>query len=207
MAGGWGEIRTHGDVAATPVFKTGALNRSATHPHLARSDTEMRMRGQIRTDAGARTRLPGEVGQALGVERGPDTRPCAADVYKSGGDGGRAASSAAPAQNDAVGCGPSADATGVIGASTTAGSTGCSAGWRPNNRASQPAGEASGGDHDAKPKPSPFHTQLPSPASRNAVRRFAPIRRRPARTLRESRRRPAPTPVRGLGDQLAMILA
>src|SRR3569833_4010858 len=30
--GGWGEIRTHGDVAATPVFKTGALNRSATHP-------------------------------------------------------------------------------------------------------------------------------------------------------------------------------
>ena len=32
-AGGWGEIRTHGDVAATPVFKTGALNRSATHPH------------------------------------------------------------------------------------------------------------------------------------------------------------------------------
>lgn len=30
--GGWGEIRTHGDVSATPVFKTGALNRSATHP-------------------------------------------------------------------------------------------------------------------------------------------------------------------------------
>src|ERR1700679_147643 len=32
--GGWGEIRTHGDVAATPVFKTGALNRSATHPEI-----------------------------------------------------------------------------------------------------------------------------------------------------------------------------
>ncbi len=32
--GGWGEIRTHGDVAATPVFKTGALNRSATHPRI-----------------------------------------------------------------------------------------------------------------------------------------------------------------------------
>ncbi len=31
--GGWGEIRTHGEVAPTPVFKTGALNRSATHPH------------------------------------------------------------------------------------------------------------------------------------------------------------------------------
>jgi hypothetical protein len=31
-SGGWGEIRTHGGVAATPVFKTGALNHSATHP-------------------------------------------------------------------------------------------------------------------------------------------------------------------------------
>src|SRR5262249_45398329 len=31
--GGWGGIRTHGGVAATPVFKTGALNRSATHPN------------------------------------------------------------------------------------------------------------------------------------------------------------------------------
>ena len=31
-AGGWGEIRTHGEIAPTPVFKTGALNRSATHP-------------------------------------------------------------------------------------------------------------------------------------------------------------------------------
>ena len=32
-SGGWGEIRTHGTLAGTPVFKTGALNRSATHPH------------------------------------------------------------------------------------------------------------------------------------------------------------------------------
>ena len=31
-AGGWGEIRTHGELAPTPVFKTGALNHSATHP-------------------------------------------------------------------------------------------------------------------------------------------------------------------------------
>ena len=31
-SGGWGGIRTHGGVAATPVFKTGALNHSATHP-------------------------------------------------------------------------------------------------------------------------------------------------------------------------------
>jgi hypothetical protein len=34
--GGWGGIRTHGRVAPTPVFKTGALNRSATHPYLLR---------------------------------------------------------------------------------------------------------------------------------------------------------------------------
>ena len=30
--GGWGGIRTHGEYSPTPVFKTGALNRSATHP-------------------------------------------------------------------------------------------------------------------------------------------------------------------------------
>src|SRR6202035_4472643 len=30
--GGRGEIRTHGTLAGTPVFKTGALNRSATLP-------------------------------------------------------------------------------------------------------------------------------------------------------------------------------
>ena len=36
-AGGWGRIRTHGGLAATPVFKTGALNHSATHPSSARS--------------------------------------------------------------------------------------------------------------------------------------------------------------------------
>jgi hypothetical protein len=31
--GGWGGIRTHGALAGTPVFKTGALNHSATHPY------------------------------------------------------------------------------------------------------------------------------------------------------------------------------
>jgi hypothetical protein len=31
--GGWGGIRTHDDVAVMPVFKTGAFNRSATHPY------------------------------------------------------------------------------------------------------------------------------------------------------------------------------
>ena len=30
--GGWGGIRTHGGLSPTPVFKTGALNHSATHP-------------------------------------------------------------------------------------------------------------------------------------------------------------------------------
>ena len=30
--GGWGGIRTPGTLAGTPVFKTGALNHSATHP-------------------------------------------------------------------------------------------------------------------------------------------------------------------------------
>jgi hypothetical protein len=30
--GGWGGIRTHGTVSRTPVFKTGSLNHSDTHP-------------------------------------------------------------------------------------------------------------------------------------------------------------------------------
>jgi hypothetical protein len=33
-SGGEGEIRTRGGIATTPVFKTGALNRSATSPLL-----------------------------------------------------------------------------------------------------------------------------------------------------------------------------
>ncbi len=32
VIGGWGGIRTPGGFAPTPVFKTGALNHSATHP-------------------------------------------------------------------------------------------------------------------------------------------------------------------------------
>jgi hypothetical protein len=32
MAGGWGGIRTHETLAGLPVFKTGAFNRSTTHP-------------------------------------------------------------------------------------------------------------------------------------------------------------------------------
>ena len=30
--GGWGGIRTHEALSRLPVFKTGAFNRSATHP-------------------------------------------------------------------------------------------------------------------------------------------------------------------------------
>ena len=36
--GGRGGIRTHGTLAGTPVFKTGALNHSATLPSLEFSD-------------------------------------------------------------------------------------------------------------------------------------------------------------------------
>lgn len=32
--GGWGGIRTHEALSRLPVFKTGAFNRSATHPCL-----------------------------------------------------------------------------------------------------------------------------------------------------------------------------
>ena len=31
--GGWGGIRTHEELSPLPVFKTGAFNRSATHPN------------------------------------------------------------------------------------------------------------------------------------------------------------------------------
>lgn len=34
LISGWGGIRTHGSLTTTPVFKTGALNRSATHPFI-----------------------------------------------------------------------------------------------------------------------------------------------------------------------------
>lgn len=34
--GGWGGIRTHETLSRLPVFKTGAFNRSATHPSMLR---------------------------------------------------------------------------------------------------------------------------------------------------------------------------
>ena len=39
--GGWGGIRTHGALAGTPVFKTGPLNHSGTHP----ADSDLPSRG------------------------------------------------------------------------------------------------------------------------------------------------------------------
>ncbi len=42
--GGWGGIRTHGTVSRTPVFKTGSLNHSDTHPCLSRVYKRLRQR-------------------------------------------------------------------------------------------------------------------------------------------------------------------
>src|SRR4051794_12117473 len=53
--GGRGGIRTHGTLAGTPVFKTGALNHSATLP-LAKSHERRRGRLQAINIAFARLR-------------------------------------------------------------------------------------------------------------------------------------------------------
>ncbi len=42
--GGWGEIRTHGRCEPTAVFKTAALNRSATHPIEKNKESEIEAR-------------------------------------------------------------------------------------------------------------------------------------------------------------------
>ena len=39
MCGGWGGIRTHGGRKPTAVFRTAALNHSATHPEAYLSTT------------------------------------------------------------------------------------------------------------------------------------------------------------------------
>lgn len=36
LDGRWGGIRTHGTLSRTPVFKTGSLNHSDTHPSVVR---------------------------------------------------------------------------------------------------------------------------------------------------------------------------
>ncbi len=38
---GGGEIRTHGPVAQTPVFKTGAIDHSATPPRYSETDAHV----------------------------------------------------------------------------------------------------------------------------------------------------------------------
>jgi hypothetical protein len=43
--GGWGGIRTPGEPRPTPVFKTGALNHSATHPCYVFNSLENRLPG------------------------------------------------------------------------------------------------------------------------------------------------------------------
>tara|TARA_Y100000034_G_C6741499_1_gene329047 strand:+ start:336 stop:515 length:180 start_codon:yes stop_codon:yes gene_type:complete len=40
--GGWGGIRTHDGLAPMPVFKTGAFNRSATHPYIGKLQERLR---------------------------------------------------------------------------------------------------------------------------------------------------------------------
>src|SRR3954452_1009329 len=53
-AGGRGGIRTHGTLAGTPVFKTGALNHSATLP--ATRDQAV-SRSKVKNDAGTEVML------------------------------------------------------------------------------------------------------------------------------------------------------
>jgi hypothetical protein len=48
LTGGRGGIRTHGTLAGTPVFKTGALNHSATLPSLEFRDLAETFRGRKR---------------------------------------------------------------------------------------------------------------------------------------------------------------
>ena len=58
--GGWGGIRTHETLSRLPVFKTGAFNRSATHPGRFSSPRP----------AAASTRLPGPPPAGLGDDIG-----------------------------------------------------------------------------------------------------------------------------------------
>src|SRR6185312_4861833 len=72
--GGRGGIRTHERVAPLPVFKTGALNRSATHPRTERFVARSRGQPTIHrrpayTDSPAGRRVPSlRTRPATGVE-------------------------------------------------------------------------------------------------------------------------------------------
>jgi hypothetical protein len=50
--GGGSGIRTHGELAPTPVFKTGALNRSAIPPHNV--SNQLAFDGETIGDVGAK---------------------------------------------------------------------------------------------------------------------------------------------------------
>ena len=43
LNGRWGGIRTHGTLSRTPVFKTGSLNHSDTHPSVVRLYSGLKM--------------------------------------------------------------------------------------------------------------------------------------------------------------------
>src|SRR3981189_171202 len=71
---GWGGIRTHGELAPTLVFKTSALNRSATHPGQANLTTAgsqfkldwawcRNMQGRGRKETGSVTDMTAEQGK------------------------------------------------------------------------------------------------------------------------------------------------
>src|SRR5450432_1939796 len=82
--GGGGGIRTHGTVTSTPVFKTGALNRSATPPVVRVAGSSTGRGGRVNpsaraSDAARATRdaafgprgYPANCGDLWGLGRGP----------------------------------------------------------------------------------------------------------------------------------------
>ena len=85
---GWGGIRTHGGVSPTPVFKTGALNHSATHPETCNK----RVR-QVWI-LGGRERFANGRGQETGTDLGGSGFPAVAGqdgcdvVFPAGFEGG-----------------------------------------------------------------------------------------------------------------------
>lgn len=59
LASGGGEIRTLGRLATSPVFKTGAIGRSATPPVVLKSSGESRRQQAKRLDFGSLLHIPG----------------------------------------------------------------------------------------------------------------------------------------------------
>src|SRR5450432_4163776 len=63
--GGGGGIRTHGTVTSTPVFKTGALNRSATPPVVRVAGSSTGRGGRVNPSARASDGARGVVRRLL----------------------------------------------------------------------------------------------------------------------------------------------